>query len=76
MASEATSAQKAQLFGILRYFGPLTTLIIAGVLSVVMKGEDFLMPIMGLLGVIAVTEFFLFGSLARKAERQAQRDRG
>lgn len=75
MSSYETAIQRAKLLGLLRYIAPVLTGIMT-VIAWVMVGDDIPALFYGVLLVIAVQEFFFFGFLARRAERQAERDRG
>lgn len=76
MSSAATSAQKAQIYGLLKFIVPFSTLMAATAVYILMRDEGIFTYVAGGLVLLAVGEFFALQDMAAKAERQAQRDRG
>jgi len=75
MTTEPDPIQKAKMFALLQYIVPLSTLVFAGIIWLVMDDEISRYICTGL-GILATVEFFTLRYLATKMERQAQRDRG
>lgn len=76
MSTAATSAQRAQVYGLLKYVVPLSTMMAAVGLYIVMKDDPMFAYVGGGLGLLAIGEYYTLQNMATKAERQAQRDLG